>query len=314
MGWTKDTGVPDHDDSTTGHTCLHHSTTRYAQMLSIIEKCDNTPWLHCDGRLFTLSTGLLLYGAITATDSIKEATENSEVPVFTQNLPKLCCINLVLLIDHVIFMVLSSGNVSAFFECPLLIFHVGSSAVILILQNRGKKLDKPRDEKNDARSNSPDPIADRMLARWISLPKPSLLMTLMAIAAVMRLSVKIYTFQGDWVFVVLFRLLASLTFAVVNYYIYKSLTKQLVQQHHLPWLNGIHTRILYIVVAFCGIAEVCYGFQLQWAIEGDGCFLLNVSLTVIALMNVALIVHEGEHLTVTECVQHTSPSSCSDSL
>ena len=274
----------------------------------------NTGSIVMVGYILYLSTGLLLYGAITATESITEATENSEVPVFTQNLPELNCINLVLLIDHVIFMVLSRGNVSTLFECPLFIFHVGSSAVILILQNRGKKVDKPRDEKNDAKSNSSNPIAYSMLARWIPLPNPSLLMPLMVIAAVVRLAVKMYTFQGDWVFIVLFRLLASLTFAVVNYYIYKSLTKQLLQQHRLPWLNGIHTLILCVVVACCGIAEVCYTFQLQWATEGDGCLLLNISLTVIILMNVALIIHEGKHLTVTECVHHTSPSSCSDSL
>ena len=248
----------------------------------------------------SFSAGLLLYGAITATDAITEATENSEVPVFAESLPKLKHINLVLLLDHAIFMFLSSGSVSFLSECPLVVFHVGSFAVIDILQHRGKELDKPRDEQREPEGNHSEPIACCMLARCIPLERTGLLMKVTAIAAVARLIVKIYTFQGDWVVIVIFRLLTSLMLAVVNYYIYRSLTKQLARQHHLPWPNGMPTLILYITVGFFGIAKVGYEFYCQWTAEGDGLFPLDFSLTIAALMNVALIIHEGEHLTITD--------------
>ena len=206
------------------------------------------------------------------------------------------------MLDHLIFMALDSSSVSTIYEYPLLIFHLGSFAVISILQCRGKELDKPKDEQNKPESNLSDPIAHCMLARWIPLQRTSVLMEVTALAALGRLVVKIYTFQGDWVIIVIFRLLTSLTFAVVNYYIYKSLTKQLVQQHRLPWLNGIPTLLLYIIVGCCGIAEICHAFYCQWTVEGDGLFLLDFSLTITALMNVAMIIHEGEHLIDSECL------------
>ena len=197
-------------------------------------------------------------------------------------------------------MFLSNGTISALSEYPLLIFHMGSFASIWTLQRRGKELDKPRDEQNEPENNQSDPIAICILARWIPLHRTGLLMRFTACAAVVRLIVKIYTFQGDWVIIVLFRLLTSLTFAVVNYYICRSLTKQLARQHHLSLPNGKPTLILYITVGFFGIAEVVYAFYCQWTGEADGSVLMNTSLTIAALMNVALIIHEGEHLTVTE--------------
>ena len=244
--------------------------------------------------ILPLSTGLLLYGAITAFDFATEATENFKVPIFTENLPKLKHINPVLLFDHVIFILLSSGSVSVIYEWPLLIFHLGSFVVINILQHRGKEVDKPRDALNEPERSLSDPIARCMLSRWIPLQRTGILMKVTALAAVGRLVVKIYTFQGDWIIVVVFRMLTSLTFAVVNYYTYKSLTEQLTRQRHFPWRNGKLTLILYITVGCFGIAEVGYAFYCQWTAEGDGFFLLDLSLTITVLMNVALIIHEGE--------------------
>ena len=243
--------------------------------------------------ILPLSTGLLLYGAITAFDSATEATENFKVPIFTENLPKLKHTNPVLLFDHVIFILLSSGSVSVIYEWPLLIFHLGSFVVINILQHRGKEVDKPRDALNEPERSLSDPIARCMLSRWIPLQSTGVLMKVTALAAVGRLVVKIYTFQGDWIIIVGFRLLTSLTFAVVNYYIYKSLTEQLTRQRHFPWRNGKLTLILYITVGCFGIAEVGYAFYCQWTAEGDGVLLLNLSLTITILINVALIIHEG---------------------
>ena len=100
-------------------------------------------------------------------------------------------------------MALDSSSVSAIYEYPLLIFHVGSFAVISILQCQGKELDKPKDEKNKPERNPSDPIAHCMLARWIPLQRTSVLMEVTALAAVGRLVVKIYTFQGDWVIIVI---------------------------------------------------------------------------------------------------------------
>ena len=168
----------------------------------------------------------MLYGAITATDTITEATENSEVPTFTENLPKLKHINIVLLIDHLIFMVLSSGGVFVVYEWPLLIFHLGSSVVIYILQQRGRELDKPRDAPNEPERTISDPTECCLLARWIPLQRTGALMKITAVVGIGRLALKVYSFQGDWIFVVTFRVLMTLTLSVVNYYIYKSLTKQ----------------------------------------------------------------------------------------
>ena len=249
---------------------------------------------------FHLSAGLLLYCAVTATDFITEATE-CEVPTFTENLPKLKHLNLVLLLDHLIFMVLSNGSVSILSECSLLLFHVGSIYIISRLQHRGKELDKPGDEQKELESSQSIPTAYCMIARWIPLQNTGHLMKVTILASFGRFAVEFYNFQGDWIIVVVFRLLTAAMFAVVNYYIYKASTKHLVssQRRHFLWPNGKPTYILYMVAGLLGVASVGYAFYHQWTTEGDGLFLLDLSLTIKALMNVLLIIHEGEHLTVT---------------
>ena len=54
-----------------------------------------------------------------------------------------------------------------------------------------------------------------------------------------------------------------------------------------------------MVVGLFGVASVGYPFYHQWTAEGDGRFLLDLSLIIEALVNLLLIIHEGEHLTVT---------------
>ena len=230
-----------------------------------------------------------------------EATDNSEfeVPTSTENLPKLKHINVVLLIDHLIFIVLRGDGVS--YECPLLVFHLGSCIVISILQQRGKELGKPGDAPNEPERILADPKQCCLLARWIPLQRTGALMKLTAIVGIGRLALNVYSFRGDWIFVVIFRLLTSFTFAVVNYYIYKSLTKQLIdnsKKHSIPMRKRKVTLILYILVGLFGIAEVLYAWYCQWTAEGDGFFLLNFVLAITALMNMALIIHEGKCLTV----------------
>ena len=231
-----------------------------------------------------------------ATDS-----DECEALAFIKNLPKLKHLNLVLFLDHLIFMVLSNGRVSILSECSLLIFHVGSICIISRLQRRGKELDKPNDEQNELESSPSIPIAHCMLARWIPLQNTGHLMKVTTLAAFGSFAVKIYKFKGDWIIVVVFRLLTAAVFAVVNYYMYKASTKHLAssQRRHFLWPNGKPTDILYMVVCFLGVAEVGYAFYCQWTIEGDGLFLLDFFLTIQALMSVLLIIHEGEHLTVT---------------
>ena len=104
-----------------------------------------------------------------------------------------------------------------------------------------------------------------------------------------------------WIIVVEFRLLTAAMFAVVNHNIYKASTEHLVssQRCHFLWPNGKPTDILYIVAGLFGVASVRYAFYRQWTAEGDGLFPLDLSLIIEALMNLLLIIHEGEHLTVT---------------
>ena len=247
------------------------------------------------------SAGLLLYCAVTATDFITEATDSygSEVPAFTENLQKLKHLNLVLLLDHLIFMVLSNGSVSILFECSLLLFHMGAICIISRLHHRGKELDKRSENKLE--SSQSIPTAYCMIARWIPVQNTGHLMKVTILASFGRFAVKFYNFQGDWIVVVIFRLLTAAMFAVVNYYIYEASTKHLVssQRRHFLWPNGKPTDILYMVPGLFGVASVGYAFYCQWTAEGDGLFLLDLSLTIEALMDVLLIVHEGEHLTVT---------------
>ena len=110
-----------------------------------------------------------------------------------------------------------------------------------------------------------------------------------------------------WIIVVEFRLLSAAMFAVVNYNIYKASTKHLAtsQRSHFLWPNGKPTDILYVVAGLFGVASVGYAFYRQWTAEGDGLFLRDLSLIIEALMNLLLIIHEGEHLTVTApwCVE-----------
>ena len=110
-----------------------------------------------------------------------------------------------------------------------------------------------------------------------------------------------------WIIVVEFRLLSAAMFAVVNYNIYKASTKHLAtsQRSHFLWPHGKPTDILYIVAGLFGVASVGYAFYRQWTAEADGLFLLDLSLIIEALMNLLLIIHEGEHLTVTSpwCVE-----------
>ena len=110
-----------------------------------------------------------------------------------------------------------------------------------------------------------------------------------------------------WIIVVEFRLLSAAMFAVVNYNIYKASTKHLAtsQRSHFLWPHGKPTDILYIVAGLFGVASVGYAFYRQWTAEADGLFLLDLSLIIEALMNLLLIVHEGEHMTVTApwCVE-----------
>ena len=82
------------------------------------------------------------------------------------------------------------------------------------------------------------------------------------LAAFGSFAVKIYNFQGDWIIVVVLRLLAAAMFAVVNYYIYKATTEHLVssQRHHLLQPNGKPTDILYMVVGLFGVASLGYAF------------------------------------------------------
>lgn len=123
---------------------------------------------------------------------------------------------------------------------------------------------------------------------------PTVLLKVAAWAAVSRLIVHFYNFEGDWIAVVAYRILSALILAVINYYLYKSSTKHLAptsQRYQKLWRQPIH--ILYIVAAF-GIAEVVYSFYCQWTAEGDGIFLLDFSLTIASLMKVALIIHESK--------------------
>ena len=198
-------------------------------------------------------------------------------------------------------MVLSSGGVFVIYEWPLLIFHLGSSVVIYILQQRGRELDKPRDAPNEPERIIADPIECCLLARWIPLQRTGALMKITAVVGIVRLALNVHSFQGDWLLVVAFRALTSLTLAVVNYYIYKSLTKQLINYTHWRIPEKKLPFILYIIVGCCGIAEVLYAFHCQWTAKKDGYFWLDLSLTFTALMNVALIVHEGE---CSDCKGH----------
>ena len=245
---------------------------------------------------FPLSAALLLYGAITAIDTLTEATENSEIPIFTENLPKLMHINVVLFIDHLIFAVLRGDGV--IYEWPLLIFHSGSIFVINVLQQRGKELDKPRDAPDEPERAvaDHDPTQRCPLAKWVPLENTDILMKLTAVVGIGRLAVMVNSFQGDWIIVVLFRFLVSLTLAMVNYYIYRTLTKQLVrysQKHNFSLPKRKLPLFLYFTVGLIGITEVVYTFYYQWTAEGAGLLLLNVSLAIVLLMNAALIIHEG---------------------
>ena len=170
-------------------------------------------------NVFHLSAGLLFYCAVTTTDFIMDATDSDECEAlaFIKNLPKLKHLNLVLFLDHLIFMVLSNGRVSILSECSLLIFHVGSICIISRLQRRGKELDKPNDEQNELESSQSIPIAHCMLARWIPLQNTGHLMKVTTLAAFGSFAVKIYNFQGDWIIVVVLSLQPAAVFALVNH-------------------------------------------------------------------------------------------------
>ena len=263
----------------------------------------------------SLFAGLLLSGAVIASDTAKETKEEENVPCFDDSLGYLLAINAFLLVEHGLFVYYTHTDLFEILAVGLILYHGASCCVIVFLwQTQSKETAVPSDAKCNTRNESkalfnllwmiPEPVLSPCFSVYNLITSDPLQGTIIFVRIMVVLDIciilaKLLLPPTEYKnCLTLFHLFTSVAYAVANYYVWKFLTSPAAHSNvpaERSWSNIIMCS-MFTAIAFTGVAEIGFAVFYQMVFPFNGSLTLNISLLTVGFMNVAFVLQEGKSL------------------